>query len=171
MKHLYFVRHGESELNARRMHAGQIDTPLTTRGREQARAAGAQAKAIALDLIVSSPLSRALETAQTIASSIGYPLDRIMVNPRFMERSIGSLAGYSWDEIDEDAAEFPDMETKEQLIARARSALRFLRSLPEDNILLVSHGAFSRALRTAINQGSNYADFSEPANATIVKFI
>src|SRR5581483_5723923 len=75
MKKLYFIRHGESVSNVERWHAGRIDTPLTERGRQQAREAGKKAKAQKLhfDLIVSSPLSRALETARIIAKEIGYP--------------------------------------------------------------------------------------------------
>lgn len=168
MQHLYFVRHGESELNLRRIYAGQTDTPLTDRGRAQAKAAGDQAKTIKIDVIVSSSLNRAHETAQIIAKEIGYPVERILSNPQFIERSLGSLEGHSWDEVGEDESLFPDIETEEQLLIRARAGLEFLRTLEEDNILLVGHGSFSRALRTAIDPSKTY---DEPPNAEIVKLI
>ena len=170
MKRLYFVRHGQSEYNRRRLYTGQTDVPLTDRGREQARLAGRQTDA-AFDLIVASPLSRALETAQLIAAEIGYPPDRILTNPLFMERGLGLLEGRSNDEIDEDTAGFDDMESIEDFLQRARSGLAFLRGLPAENILLASHGAVARALQAALAPGSSYADFSEPANAVIVQLV
>ncbi len=168
MKRLFFVRHGESELNLRRTYAGQTDTPLTDHGRAQAKAAGDQAKAIKIDVFVSSPLSRALETAQIIARETGYPEVRILTDPQFMERSLGSLEGHSWDEVAEDETLFPDIETEEQLQVRASAALEYLRSLDEDNVLLVGHGSFSRALRKAIDPSKTY---DEPPNAEIVQLI
>lgn len=168
MKQLFFVRHGESELNRQRIYAGQTDTPLTDRGREQARLAGSRSKNVPIDLIVSSPLSRALETAQIIAEAIGYPTERIITNPLFVERSLGSLEGHSWDEAGEDEARFPDIETSDQLLTRSRAGLEYLRGRDEAVILLVGHGSFSRALRTAIDPSR---DYDEPENAEIVRLI
>lgn len=168
MKHLYFVRHGESELNVRRIFAGQTDTPLTTRGRKQAEAAGEQAKNIRIDQIVASPLSRALETAQIIAAGIGYPRDKIVVNDVFKERSLGTLEGKSWDDYAEQADSTNGAETEAALLARARESLELLKSMPAENVLLVGHGSFSRALRTAIDPGRAY---EEPENAEIVQLL
>ena len=168
MKHVYFCRHGESELNVQRIFAGQTDTPLTDHGREQARLAGERAKNIAIDLIVTSPLSRASETAHIIAASIGYPADLIVANELFKERSLGSLEGKSWDEWAEDASMFPDAESEEALLARAQKGWAYLQGLAADTILLVGHGSFSRALRTAIDPSQEY---QEPPNAELVKLI
>jgi len=170
MKRLYFVRHGESELNRQRLFTGHTDAPLTDRGREQARLAGRQADAT-FDLVIASPLIRALETAQIIAAETGYPTARILTNPLFMERGLGLLEGRSTDEFDEDTADFDGMESIEDFLRRARSGLAFLQDLEAENILIASHGAFARALQTAVKPGSNYADFSEPANAVIIQFI
>jgi uncharacterized phosphatase len=168
MKRLYFVRHGQSELNLQHIYAGQIDTPLTDKGREQAKLAGAKAKDIQIDMIISSPLIRALETAQIIASASGYPADDIFTNPVFMERSYGSLGGKSWDEVDEDETQFPDMESWQALLTRARSGLDLLEDFDADTILLVGHGSFADALRTTINPDGAY---SELPNAEIVQLI
>jgi uncharacterized phosphatase len=168
MQHLFFVRHGESELNLKRTYAGQTDTPLTDLGRQQAKIAGDQAKLIKIDLIICSPLSRAHDTAQIIANEIGYPTERILINPLFIERSLGSLEGHSWDEVGEDVAKFPDIETEEQLLVRARAGLEYLHKLPEANILLVGHGSYSRSLRYAIDPSQVY---DEPPNAEIVQLV
>lgn len=171
MRNLYFCRHGESVANAEQRYAGQLDTPLTDRGREQAKTAGEKAKVerLHIDLIVASPLIRALETAHIIATEIGYPLDRIITNPLLMERNLGSLQGLSWREYGEDDSPFTNIETLAALLARAEQALDYLRSFPEDNILVVSHGSLSRALRQAIHPDQTYHE--ELPNAEIVQLI
>lgn len=168
MKHLYFVRHGESVRNVQHIFAGQFDTLLTDHGREEAEIAGGRAKHIHIDLIVSSPLSRALETAQIIARAVGYPAEKILVDEAFKERSLGTLEGKSWDEYAEEADATNGAETDDELLVRARKGLEFLRSLPAENVLLVGHGSFSKALRTAIDPSHGY---DEPENAQIVQLL
>lgn len=148
MKKLYFIRHGLSEMNKSGHYAGTVETPLSDEGREQAKLAGQKAKPMDLDLIVSSPLSRALETAKIIAEQIGYPEDKILVNSIFIERSWGDWEGKPFRPIGEDEFDkIPNSEKSQDLIARADRALRFLESLPAQHILVVSHGTFGRALR------------------------
>ena len=168
MKKLYFVRHGESLLNAQRIFTGQINTPLSDEGRAQARIAGSMAEQFKFDLIVSSPLVRALETAQLIAEQVGYPLDKIIVNDLFKERYMGSLEGQSWDKGPEDETHYPDMESLVALQARAKAGLAFLNSLDADTILLASHGSLGVALHTVIDP-SFIAE--EPENARIVQLV
>ena len=61
---LYLARHGESEGNVRRLFYGITDLALTARGREQARELGSKLAGIPLARCLSSPLSRAAETAR-----------------------------------------------------------------------------------------------------------
>lgn len=168
MKQLYFVRHGESELNARHIFAGQTDTLLSDRGEQQAAIAGAAAQSLHFDLIVSSPLTRALKTAQIIAKAIGYPPDRIVINDIFKERSLGSLEGLSWEGVDEESTHVTGIETWEELLVRAQAGLEFLKSLDADTILLAGHGSYIRALQMAIDPRQTYP---EPPNAQIVQLI
>ena len=168
MKHLYFVRHGESVLNVQRLFAGQLDTPLTERGREQAHATGEELRGLGINVIVASPLVRALETAQIIAGDIGYLADRIIVNDVFKERFLGNLQGKSWDSFDETANDDNGVETDEALLERAHAGLALLQGIEADTVLLVSHGSFSKALRRAIDPRSIY---DEPANAEIVQLM
>ncbi len=70
---IYFVRHGESQNNVEGVFAGQRnDSQLTEKGKKQARAAGKefQDKRVRIDRIISSPLKRALGTAEIIADII-----------------------------------------------------------------------------------------------------
>lgn len=148
MKKLYFIRHGLSEMNKSGHYAGTIETPLSEEGRAQAKAAGQKAKDLDIDLIVSSPLSRALETAQIIARQIGYPEDKILINPLFIERSWGDWEGKPFRPIKEDEFDtIPNAEKSHDLVDRAGKALDFLNSLPAQHILVASHGTFGRALR------------------------
>lgn len=167
MKHLYFCRHGESEANLQRVFAGLLDTPLTSRGCEQARLAGRHAGELALDLIVSSPLNRAIETARIIATEAGYPLDKIVTTDLAVERSWGSLEGRPYDSID-DPTTHPDAESAASVRKRVEAAYQYLQELEADNILLVGHGSFSGELRSLIDPSG---DHHELPNAQIVKLV
>ena len=75
MHKLYFTRHGETVWNVENKICGMTDSPLTERGRAQARALGQKVKAggYAIDEILYSPLSRAADTAMAIAEATGLP--------------------------------------------------------------------------------------------------
>lgn len=149
MKKLYFIRHGLSEMNVQARFAGHTDTPLTPAGRKQARLAGVSAKGLAIDLIVSSPLSRAHETAQIVARVIDYPIKDIITNPILIERFYGPLEGAPYSP-DLDLDGITDIETNHMLVARAHAALAWINSFEADHILVVSHGSFGRALRSIL---------------------
>lgn len=149
MKRLYFIRHGLSELNVQGLIAGHTETPLTEEGRRQAKDAGELARNYHIDLIVSSPMDRALETAQIIAKALSYPEQDILINNLLIERDFGALEGKLWTpDLNMDG--ISDLETDNTLIGRAHLALKWLETLDEDNVLVVSHGGFGRALRAAI---------------------
>lgn len=150
MKKLYFIRHGLSEGNKSEIWSGRTDHSLAKEGRDQARAAGLKARDLGIDLIVCSPLSRARETAEIIADQIGYPKDKILVADILKERNWGDLEGTPHNAFNHDKSDLdsvPNIETAEQLVKRAEAALRTLESLDANNILVVSHGTFGRALR------------------------
>jgi probable phosphoglycerate mutase len=167
MIQLYICRHGQSELNVEERHAGQIDTPLTDHGRDQAKLAGQGAGGLNVNRIVASPLSRALETAQIIARELQYPSDQILTNADAMERSYGSLQGQPWS-IPADPALFPDMESDAAIMARAQALLQYLQGIPDETVLLVSHGGF---LQTFAGLISGNEPKEELPNAVIVQLI
>ena len=105
MRHLVLVRHGESELNVvnlqKRVFCGQFETPLTERGREQAREAGdrlARLKYLQLQAAISSPLERAKETLQLILGRLPAELELLPPSAGLMERSHGLFEGRSEEE-------------------------------------------------------------------------
>lgn len=158
MKKLYFVRHGQTDTNIAGLLSGHLEATLTDEGKAQATATGKELKEKHrhIDLIICSPLKRAFETACLIASELNYPIEQIMKNPLFMERSFGALEGASSKKFfitgnyqDIDSAE--GAESVAALQERAVQALAYVQSLPSDNILVVGHGASGRALRRVVN--------------------
>lgn len=170
MEKLYFVRHGLSEFNVARRFAGSTDTPLTDEGRKQAKEAGQKAKKLKIDLIISSPLTRAHETAKIISKEIGYPEDKIELNPLLIERNYGAMEGQLWSpDLDMDG--IADIETDDTLLNRAAEALAFLQQIEVDNVLVVGHGSIGRAIRHHILEDFPYSAEERLPNAEIVQWI
>ena len=183
MKHLYFIRHGQSTANKNGTIGGTTDWELTEKGKEQAFDAGKDAKnkKLHFDVIISSPLIRAYETAKLVAREVGYDIEDIELMPEIQERHFGELEGkhessfgvskehYYQNPTSVD--HFEDLETLQQLHDRAEDALKKLEARKEDSILIVSHAAFGRSLRKVINE----RPFHEPAenfqNAKTTKLI
>lgn len=82
MTRLILIRHGETDWNIEGRYQGQADPPLNRRGLSQAEQVAIPLKHVGIDLLYSSPLLRAYQTAQTIAQELGVPL---YTEPRLME--------------------------------------------------------------------------------------
>ena len=168
MKRIYFCRHGISKLNQEGRWAGSTDTPLTAEGKRQARQAGRQARELGIDYIICSPLSRAHDTARIIAEEIAYPVHDIDVNSLITERHFGELEGQPWmPDLDLDG--FADIETVDSLLERARMTALHLETLDAQNILVVSHGSFGRALRHVLTPAVPLTSSERFMNAEIVQ--
>jgi broad specificity phosphatase PhoE len=152
MKTLYFVRHGESQANAAGITAGGgLDVELTRHGIDQAIKTAQTLKDKGVQLIVSSPQKRAYHTAYIIAKEIGYPPEKILTNPLFVERQLGDMTGKPHDEVQlyfDIGAAPPGGESTQALRDRIVSGLAWLKSLPADKIVLVSHGGPGRVIRS-----------------------
>lgn len=86
----YFLRHGETTWNAIGKTQGQLDAPLSERGLEQASHAARLLKDEPIRRIVSSPLSRARDTAEAASKTTGAP---VTVDDDLMEFHAGTLQG------------------------------------------------------------------------------
>lgn len=91
------VRHGETTWNAALRMQGQLDAPLSPRGRWQAGRAAAALQGEGIDAIVSSDLSRARDTAAPLAERLGLP---VATDPGLRERAFGIFEGCTYAEID-----------------------------------------------------------------------
>jgi broad specificity phosphatase PhoE len=147
--HITLLRHGESQGNFEGRHQGQADFPLTAHGRQQSLALlnRWETEAKEFDLVISSPLVRARETAEIIASGLHVPLE---LDALWMERNNGLMAGLSEDEVRDTlpSQSFihpyqPIGETGEsqwELYLRAGKAVQSLFKRPPGRYLIVSHG-------------------------------
>ena len=93
---LLLIRHGESTANAEHRLQGHLDIPLNDRGRRESDLLAERLSRLTIDALYSSPLSRARETAETVAKRVG--LD-VIERPALMERDVGELAGLTREEI------------------------------------------------------------------------
>lgn len=180
MKHLYFIRHGQSEANFMNVWSGVSDYALTPEGHEQAKRTAEQIKkqGLSFDIIVSSPLQRAHHTAKYIASAVDYPHENILLHDGFIERNFGELEGTVNKEASEiykiDEARIDLYKNSERFIDmqwRAQQMLDYLHSLSHDTILVVAHGSFGRALRRAADKSPLHERGKSMDNAELVKFI
>jgi ribonuclease H / adenosylcobalamin/alpha-ribazole phosphatase len=92
------VRHGLTELNRDRRVGGRIDVPLVDEGREQAREAATRFAGTRVDAVVSSPLVRAIETAELVT---GWARERLEIDEDCSERSFGAMEGVDPGEVPE----------------------------------------------------------------------
>jgi len=95
MLNLLLTRHGTTTVGDGIMLGGQLDVPLSAQGRHEAEALAARLSGVRIDRIVSSPMARALETAQVLAK--GRPVE---VDGRLRELDYGRWEGLDYAEID-----------------------------------------------------------------------
>lgn len=108
------LRHGQTEMSAERRFAGRGDVPLTSAGMQQAAAAaGRLAERGDIDAVVTSPLRRALCTAEAVADAAGVPL---AVEPDLVETDFGDWEGLTFGEV---LARWPDEMAAWQVDASA----------------------------------------------------
>ncbi len=137
----FFLRHGRTAHNEKRLVQGHKDVPLDEVGREQARAAAAQlAVTDAVRYIVASDLARAADTARAVVEATSAPL---VLEPGLRERDFGPFV---------DGPVHPDfwhrqvdgIEAMDDFVARIGAALR--RHVSVTGCLVVAHGGVLRAL-------------------------
>jgi broad specificity phosphatase PhoE len=161
LQELLLVRHGQSTANAKGIWQGQMEFPLSERGRAQASLAGHGLSGEPFEGLYSSPLSRALETAEIIRDRAGFEGQAVPVDG-LSERNGGILEGHTWAEQEQRNPELAKKflaipeeerwalvgaETDEEVIARFEEALSSIRALHPggSRIVVVSHGGVMRA--------------------------
>jgi len=147
---LYLIRHGQSAGNAEGRFGGHGPTPLSDLGQEQAERTANLLVSEGIDVIYSSDLPRAIQTAAPLATKLHL---EIKATPAFRERHVGVLQGLTFDESKE---QYPDDyyalvsrkvnhvisggESYRQLLKRASNTLRnILRDHKGQRIAIFSH--------------------------------
>ena len=147
-RQVWLVRHGETDWARSGRHTGRTDIPLTDLGRQQAAALATRLAGRPFALVLTSPRSRALETA----SLAGFPAARI--DPDLGEWDYGAFEGRTTAEI---RIEIPDWsiwtgpwqggETVDAVGVRADRVIeRCLDPRVEGDVVLFAHGHLLRVL-------------------------
>lgn len=165
-KHIYLVRHGQSEENVDHIYRGK-DAKLTVEGRRQADTVADRISRIGVEAIVSSDFERAYDTALAISTLAGVPIE---VNPDVGEwlepsnhygkapedalRKIGQNAVFSM--LENPLHRHHDEENFHELASRANRVLASLLAHPAERICVVTHGMFLRILVGAMLFGERF---------------
>lgn len=154
--HINLIRHGETDWNVSRRYQGTSDTPLNALGRKQAERLADSMRDEEWDVIYSSPSQRALDTAKAVAGEIGYDVDDIHLDERFMERGYGAAEGLTAAEREVKWPEgnWPGLEDWEDAATRVLKATReAVATNPGKRILIVCHGGIINALLAILSDG------------------
>jgi broad specificity phosphatase PhoE len=160
---LLLVRHGETDWNRDGRWQGHSDTRLNDAGREQATRLAAELRDV--DVVYSSDLARARETAEVLAGALGL---EIRFDPRLRERSFGAWEGLTAPEIETNFGEAharwltgngagaDDAEPFADFGARVRDFLEdVVERHPDETVLVVAHGGSIRVIH-AVASGLDY---------------
>ena len=144
---VWLVRHAETEWSRSGRHTGRTDVPLTDAGRERARELGARLRDRSFALVLTSPLSRARDTAAL--AGIG---DRAQVREDLLEWDYGEYEGITTRVIRETRPDWylwtdgvPGGETAEEVAARCDRSVEEILGVDGD-VAIVAHGHVLRAL-------------------------
>lgn len=151
---IYLTRHGQTDLNAKKLMQGRSNIPLNEVGRSQARAAHDKIADVKFDAVYSSPLDRAIETAEIIS---GVSRSQIIIDERIIETDFGkyeqkpyATMGLPMNLYWMLPEVFPapkTVESTEEMIERVRSFFEDLKMKDYENVLIACHGGIIRVIR------------------------
>ena len=154
MTRILLVRHGQSTWNADGRWQGRADPPLSDLGRRQAEVAAETISDQGMTAVWSSPLRRALATADIVAERLGFP---VQTDPRLEERDAGEWEGLTRTEIEAGWPGFLDggrrpegFETDDVLHDRALAAIHRIAATAHAPVVVVSHGGLIRVVERAL---------------------
>ena len=147
----YFLRHGETTWNAGRKTQGQLNSPLSDRGWEQARAAGQAMRDEPIERIIASPLDRAFFTAQEVGKVKNI---EVVFDKDLMECHLGDYQngphGPWLSEYFEGRHDPPNGEPFAEFCERVWGAMQ--RAVSQgSNTLIVAHGGLWLAARQYVS--------------------
>jgi len=156
---IVFCRHGQTQWNLEKRTMGQLNSPLTKLGRQQAKALAGKLKNYNINIIVSSPLKRALDTAEIIGKELR--IGKIDTEGNFSERNLGVLQAITNEQAREEYAFLFDQqgnfkygshppagEKAEDFVLRVRKGLEALAG--KEKVLVVSHDGVLNAVYSIV---------------------
>ena len=169
MKKIYIIRHGKTDFNEQERYLGCTDLSLNANGRKQATDVKNHLSSLNIDVIISSPLKRARETAEIIK------LDNIEIisDSAFIERSVGVYEGLTRDEAKQ---QYPDLfvrnitrifnkaptggETILEVQNRVFTSLdKIKKNYQGKNVLIVTHAFVAKVINKYFNPQISEQDF------------
>lgn len=182
---LYILRHGETDWNQKRFVQGSTDIPLNEYGRYLARETAKGFQEVEIDVVYTSPLIRAKETAQLVLAGKQYTM---IDEPRIQEMCFGTYEGMCFGGPDKAPESvgfnkfFVDTqnyvptaggESVQDILDRTGEFLKEIyqnRQLQDKNILISTHGAAMTALMNHIKNNleiKNYWREAVPPNCGV----
>lgn len=153
-KLIYFVRHGETEWNAKNIRQGP-EGHLTELGRAQALATAKRFPKYngRPQVIIASPFERTKETAEIIASELGMSIKysdllverrnpTVIVGHAEQEKDVQQIIDRIDKSFHDDNLRYADEENFIDLKERAKNLLNYIKKRPEERIIMVTHGIF-----------------------------
>ena len=161
MTFVYLVRHGQTAWNKEEIFRGRADVPLNEMGLKEAELAAGYFRGKKVDAIYSSPISRAMQTAEKIASVLGL---KVEPHSGITDMSFGDWEGRPIKEVEKSDPErfrlweeepcllkVPGGETLDEVRTRAMAALEeVIASHAQGTVILVSHRVITKVLICAI---------------------
>jgi broad specificity phosphatase PhoE len=175
----FIARHGETEWNTHKRLQGQLDSPLTLNGRNQAQQLAQIISQRNIDAIYSSPLQRAVSTAQVCSSLIAK---QVKTHPAFLERNFGDWQGKLFDDL-KLARHFksifhevtchapPNGESGIECKSRMQDGLKLIAQTKADNILIISHGDLIRCFLADLTSNVACDAYSQYGNGSVFKVL
>jgi len=162
MTELILIRHGETDWNIEGRYQGQSDIPLNQNGMQQARDMAHRLRHYQFDAIISSDLSRALQTAEILSKTSNAPL---RIDSRLREINQGEWEGMLFADIRSLYAKAfkerlrnplevapPGGETVGQVRQRVLDALQeIVEQFPDGIVAIVSHGLSLAIIKVHFN--------------------
>ena len=175
MTNIILIRHGQTDANRQYLIQGRIDNPLNSTGIDQARATAHYLKnhAIDFDCVYSSPLERAVTTAQTILDIINPDMD-IITHDGLIERDFGDFEGHKIDDnyfqlVNNDL--IPNMENHPVLEKRVFETLTEIANANlSKKILIVTHSHVIKAMLVHLVEGFKYSSFLPNCAINILRY-
>lgn len=180
---IYFIRHGETVWNTLKIFQGSSNSPLTEKGREQAKKLGEKLKDTEFSNFYSSPLGRTIETSKLIIGDRDIKIEFI---DEFKEISVGRMEGVPREEFER---EFPGQfhnfffnpkdydpapyggESFPQLIERVERGLKKITENHKKNdvVVVITHGMTLKAIFKVIKNISleELGEVAVPKNTSL----
>ena len=167
MTAICLMRHGETDWNKAGKIQGKTDIPLNNTGKIQAYQSAIMLQESKWDILITSPLIRAKETAEILNERLQLSMIEM---DAFKERDFGDAEGMMPKERSALFSNrvYPNMETRDALIARIEQGLAYIiQSYPHKKVLLVAHGGVINTILSVLSKGEIGSGKTKLDNACI----